>query len=315
MSYSQGKLGRVWGVIQVLLKSSRYLTIMQNLIILRFPSKKFWTWEVYGLGASTKNLLGLPPRTILTLGSDHGINLTTVADEMEQSLGGSSYITWSSWRADLIFEDLRKVIVVQHPWVAFRKQHKIEPRAERVGTLAFSPHTVPGMRSEKFDYTEYIIKLSNLPPQFQPVTLCLHVHDAKLQRLMEVSRLGVRIVTVGHSLNYRYTERFYELVGGFRYCTSPKIGSQLFYAEEFGIDYFLFNPTQFRGDLPEYSGPPLDSDLVEEIESAFSLDNLLITREERKSIIRRAMGLDFARIDSQEIRRLLIGLDGASKKH
>lgn len=279
--------------VRAFIKASRIVTGLHNLSLRRLPSPRFWTWEVYGLGVSLKDLLELDQSLVLSLGSDHGINLTTVADEMEESLGGAAYVTWSAWRAGIKFQNNRHVILIQHPWVGYRNKHNLKPKESRRGTLAFVPHSAPGVESDKFDIFDYASHLLELPEKFQPITLCLHVHDLDWAESARLLSMGVSVDTVGHSLSPAYTRRFYSLVSRYEYATSPIAGSQLFYVAEFGIDYFLFNPTGYQQNLRDYKGPPLDAGIVQRIEKAFSLDGYENYELERVSITREALGLDF----------------------
>ena len=293
-------------LIRTVLKSSRLLTQLSNLAIGRRPSNQFWTWEVYGLGIATKSVLGVPQRKVLALGSDHGVNLTTVPDEMEESLSSDAYVTWSHWRAGLNFANNRQVIAMQHPWVSYRKKIGISLSDHRAGTLAFVPHTVPGMKTEDFNIHDYVSRLLSLPKTFHPITLCLHVHDVSVKRILDLTKQGVAVETVGHSLSPHYVKRFYSLARNFRYATSPIIGSQLFYMQEFGVDYFLFNPSSYQGKLLGYRGPALDATLTKNIELAFSLENVSQASEEKSSIIQSAMGINYSDASSENIRTLLL---------
>lgn len=275
------------------LKNSRFLTILVNILRLSFPSKYFWTWNLYGLGSSMRKNLGLSPWSRLHIGSDHGIALSTEPLKEEIESPSNFHVTWSTWRENLPFPDNRVVIRVQHPWIPFRKRGGFQLSPSPSGTLSFLPHSVPGQASEKFDVSSYIDSVLALPSKFHPVVFCIHSHDITRELVDKISASGCRVTTVGNSLHPDYVNRFYKLVSQFEYATSPTAGSQLFYCEEFGLKYFLYpvketNPTT----LANYKIANSTRVRLLELESLFSLENLGQEEQKKREVVSNALSLD-----------------------
>jgi hypothetical protein len=268
---------------------------LQNLALGRKPSAQFWTWEVYGLGHATKDLLGIPQHKTLNCGSDHGVHLETDASAEEIMLGSDLFVTWSKWRTNLKFQDGRRVVQMQHPWISYSQKHRLRKSSGEGprGTLAFVPHSVPGMESEYFSLSDYIQELLSLPVEFHPISLCFHVHDLNFRTMMLAIRMGTPVETVGAPLSPSYARRFYKLIRNFKFATSPGIGSQLFYCEELGLEYFLFDPSRkFQRGLLSHSGPGQSPEVEGRIRELFTLQGVSQHKEEKAAIVSDALGLN-----------------------
>jgi hypothetical protein len=279
----------------------------------RTPDKTFWTWEVYGLGATLRRVLGLGWRQKLSVGSDHGVSLGIEPGEADLGIQTNLHVTWSSWRAKMIFPDGRAVLRAQHPWVPYRKMkgYCLSPRAQ--GTIVFVPHSVPGLSLEEFDLELFLVSLESLPSKMRPFTVCLQVHDATLEFIMKIIKAGHRFVTVGSSLSPSYADRFYRIVRAFEYATSPSIGSQLFYCHELGIKYFLFDQeNKFQRKLKPTDGvPPPSLAIVQEIEEAFAFRSLGQSSGAKDSIVAAGLGLQ---LEAKELYGYLPLLESLKKK-
>jgi hypothetical protein len=287
-------LSRYFKIFLLLTKSSRTLAVLLNLILRRLPSKEFWTWEVYGLGHATKHSLGVSRHQTLKCGSDHGVLLQTEPSPEEILLGSDLFVTWSSWRANLKFPDGRAVVQMQHPWISYRKMLGFRtPRiGQSEGTLAFAPHSVPDLEDEGFKLKEYLYELRSLPAEFHPISICFHVHDLSIKNLLLTLQMGFRVETVGASLSPLYTRYFYKMIDNFKFATSPIIGSHLFYCHEYGLKYFLHDPSrQFQRKLVSYGGPVAAPEIQARIESLFTIQGISENMEEKDAIVSEALGL------------------------
>lgn len=313
MSVGKKNWGALLSYLELITKTSRTLALLENLLILRIPSQKFWSWEVYGIGIAVKKLLGIPSRKVIACGSDHGVMLEFEPSKEEISMGSDIFITWSAWRLNLDFPDRRKVVPMQHPWVAYRRKLNLTCQPGKRGTLVFVPHSVPGLPTETFSLEQYIQELAKLPSEFHPLTLCFHVHDVNRTNIEIARRLNIDVQTVGASLSPKYVQRFYKLISRYQFATSPAVGSQLFYCEEFGLNYFLFNPGgKFQRQLVGYRGPEIDADFLTTIENLFTLEGVERHKKLKTDLVRDALGLDFPEPQSEEVSRILhshIGLD------
>jgi len=281
--------------LQNWLRCSRLLGQIANISNMFVPSRKFWTWGLYGLGFALKSNLGLPQRQRLKLGSDHGVSLSTSPSRAEKAMESSIFITWSKWRAEnMKFSDGRTVLQVQHPWVPFRKANNIILSKEPAGTLVFVPHSVPGIPSPALNLNAYITFINSLPKEFHPLTFCLHFNDMRRGLDKDIKKRGFRVTTAGNTLHPRFANRFYSILRDFEYATSPTIGSQLFYAHELGVKYFIHDyQVKARGEeLVDAGDAAWLKTLVARIEEAFSRDKLNLYSAIKDDIVRDALGLD-----------------------
>ena len=135
---------------------------------------------------------------------------------------------------------------VQHPWVHYRRKHyPLKTAEERKGTLAYFPHTNPNT-DLNFDVDKYISQLCALPREFQPIVICLMVHDVKKDLHEHLRKYDMPLVTAGNTNSQYFVDNFYTLAGNFRYTTSPEIGSHTFYLIEAGIPFFLLGDKTSR---------------------------------------------------------------------
>ena len=288
------KMRLVCDLLSLFVRKSRILAALERIVKLRSPDKKFWTWEVYALGATLRQVLNIGWGPKLNAGSDHGISLGTEPSRADLLLETDLHITWSSWRSTMNFPDGRMVSRTQHPWVPYRKLKGYHLSSQARGTIVFVPHSVPGLDYEEFDLDAYLETLKALPKPFQPLTLCLQFHDASVGAVIKIAKAGFRAVTAGNSLSLSYADRFYSLIRTHEYATSPSIGSQLFYCHELGLKYFLFDPgKKFQRKLKPTNGVPSPNlGLVQKIEEAFDLANMGSRLRERDTLVSAGLGLD-----------------------
>tara|TARA_Y100000588_G_scaffold384143_1_gene474812 strand:+ start:691 stop:1428 length:738 start_codon:yes stop_codon:yes gene_type:complete len=134
------------------------------------------------------------------------------------------------------------------PFVYYRRRHRIDPLPDTQGTLAFAPHTTPNAHHE-IDYPRYIAQLKALPEEYQPVSVCLHMHDIVKGYHRAFIESGFPTYTAGHAHDHRFAERFYDMLRQFRYTTAVEIGSHTFYSVEMGIPFFVYGDRYCRVNL------------------------------------------------------------------
>ena len=198
---------------------------------------------------------------------------------------------------------------MQHPWVSYSHKHGLRkpPRGGPTGTLAFVPHSVPGMEAESFSLSEYVEEVLSLPADFHPISFCFHVHDINLRTLLAAAKMGIRVETVGAPLSPSYVRRFYKLVRRFRFATSPGIGSQLYYCQELGLEYFLFDPsTKFQRKLLAFDGPGQSPELEKRIQQIFTLRGISENTEEKTLLVCDALGLSIEVPESSNIKEAFL---------
>jgi hypothetical protein len=139
----------------------------------------------------------------------------------------------------------KKVIQIIHPWISYRRLRGITRSKRREGTLVFFTHGTPDVKYEGRDSEEYFEKLRELPDKFQPVVLCLYMHDVETGLHKELRRHGFPIVTAGNTSSTNFVDQFYDLVKGYSYATAQTWGSYTAYCVELGIPFY------FLGERPE----------------------------------------------------------------
>lgn len=278
------------------LRTSRILTIASIISRVGFPSKIFWTWNVYSLGYSLRKGQNLSRFTSLNFSSDHGIALEVKPLAQEEAIPAGTHFTWCSWREGMEFANRREVVRIQHPWIQYRSRLGLSRKLDSQGTLVFGPHSVVGYSEEFFDLRSYIELLSALPSAFGDLTYCLHPHDVSYKTIDTLRKAGVRVTTAGNSLHPLFAQRFYKIAAQHKYATSPKIGSHLFYCHEFGLEFFLYDPElRFQRTLTKPEGQvEVAQEYKTLVEEAFMLHNVGLQTKEKNKLVSEALGLDLA---------------------
>lgn len=206
----------------------------------------YWTSELYCFGKCIRSYARYPRLLPLFVYADHGVALHSNLFPHE---------TTNSARVHFSFHPLkekryrvsanRQIVRICHPWVSYRRSKRIERALPTNGTLVFVAHHAPGVKWENHDTLEYFETLRALPAKYQPVVLCLHMHDINAGLHKKLRKLGFPIVTAGDTSSVRFVDRFYDLVTRFSYATSQGWGSQVAYCVELGVPYF------FLGERPK----------------------------------------------------------------
>jgi hypothetical protein len=174
-----------------------------------------------------------------------------------------------------------------HPFVFYRRKYKVDRADDARGTLVFPSHSIYNTE-ELSDIDAYIRQLKKLPDIYKPLAVCLHCVDVNKGKYKKYMDAGFPVYTAGHTNNYRYVERFYDVLRHFKYATSNAYGSYIYYAVEMGIPFFM------HGDEVEYenySDPGLPVGRVKitfpyvlRIYSMFSEMTTVISEEQRKEV-------------------------------
>jgi hypothetical protein len=253
----------------------------------------FWAVETYSFGKTFRRMLKWPWFLPLPFDGDHGVELSDKYFRHEELTQAKTYVTWSTWKKNHPNPE-KQTVHSMHPWVHYRRQRRLTVRPEACGTLVFISHTLPKSEKLGFDYKEYFSSLNDLPKEMHPFTICVQMHDVRKGVALELIKLGLPVVTVGNSSNPLFVDRFYDLLSRYRYATSNVIGSQLFYAQEFGVDYFLFGPEVLESvnrDKGESYYRAWDATLVNRVKEEFSWPRIGQNANKAK-ILSEALGLN-----------------------
>lgn len=206
---------------------------------LSFPFS--WTPELYSFGKCIRTLNAYPGFLPLFIYSDHGAGLHSNLYPHELNNNSNVHLTWHPEKSKR-YANLkdRKILRVPHPWIGYRRKKGINKSENTSGTIVFFTHHVPGIRWEGHSTEDYFERLRNLPKEFHPIVLCLHMHDINAGHHKVLRKYGFPIVTAGNTVSYNFVDRFYELIKTFSYGTSQEWGSQVAYCIELGIPYFFF---------------------------------------------------------------------------
>ncbi len=207
----------------------------------------YWTSEVYSFGKCFRSWTKYPKVLPLFVEADHGVGLASQLFPRDFESQTKVYFTWHLIKEQRYknYFPKKKVIQIIHPWIPYRRLQGITRSERPQGTLVFFTHSTTAVKWEGHDTEEYFEQLRGLPDRFQPVVLCLHMHDIKAGLHKELRRHGFSIVTAGNSLSTDFVDRFYDLVKDYAYATSQTWGSQVAYCVELGVPYF------FLGERPK----------------------------------------------------------------
>lgn len=260
----------------------------------KFSPIAFWETETYSFGKTYRHWLKWPWYLPLPMIGDHGVNLKRKYTVRELNPKAKTYVTWSSWR-NMEPNTNSRVVRIQHPWVTYRRDKRIEPKPDRLGTLIFISHTTSRISRAEFDFGKYFSELSDLPEAFHPLAICIQMHDVRKGLHLELERFGLPIFTAGNSSSPFFVDRFYDLLSRFKFATSNVAGSQLFYSEEMGVPYFLYGPHPTErldgGPVRSYYEDD-DADLVEKAHRLFQLERVGEDSDEKLQFVSETLGLD-----------------------
>ena len=202
-----------------------------------------WTAEIYGLGKSLRYISEYPQWLPIDAVFCHGVNFEPRLYKHERENPARIYI---GWHPQLIENNntinSKKIIRIPHPWVRYRHLMNYQLQESRSGTIVFYPHTTGSDRLE-WDPRSYLESLRGLEEKFQPITICLHHHDATPNNRKLIEEYNFQSVTLGDPFSRMFVDKFYELVCQFKFATSTDWGSQTAYCTELGLPYFYFGKT------------------------------------------------------------------------
>lgn len=135
------------------------------------------------------------------------------------------------------------------PFAYLVRHLKYEPAPfeQRSGTIAFPAHSVPG-NEVIGKYEEYAEELSNLPPEFHPITVSVHPHDIRLGKHNSFVNRGLEVITCGDAspLQVNFLKNFIHFCAPKKYITANSLDSACSYGMYLGLKLF------FTGSPPPY---------------------------------------------------------------
>lgn len=212
-------------------------------------------YSIYGLHAIIKEYADCPPSLPLYCRYEHGWDPMPRSDPYDAMTDKPLMLVWSKRRLEL-WNKVSSIpaAVVGAPFVHYRKSRNIEKDIAAKGTVAFPAHST-SLIDAVFNIDEYCELLKSLPEEFQPITICLHIHDMERKKDEIYQKHGFDVVNAGPIwvLGFEFVQNFYEILSSHKYATSNQIGSYSFYAVEMGIPFFILGES---AEL-DNSGEPL----------------------------------------------------------
>ncbi len=257
----------------------------------------YWTAEVYGFGRYIREYGFYPKWFPLCIYTDHSPGNRDSPSPHELASSAPVQVYHSAHRVKQWRTISKKpCYCLYSPYVYFRKSRKIGKSDDAKGTIAFPAHSTDAIDNIS-DVQVYIDQLKNLPPEYQPVSVCLHATDVKKGLHRDFIRNGFSVYTAGDPFSGKFIERFYSIIRNFKYATSNLGGSYLYYCVEMGIPFFLY------GDGPKYinkSDPNVETgeytsyrkqSTYQELVRLFSTIRASVTDEQEK-FVHSGLGLD-----------------------
>lgn len=198
--------------------------------------------EVYSFGRCYREWTGWPRWLPIPVYGDHGVVLEPSLDPHEERNTARVHLTFNVQRATAHMSRLdRRVLLVQHPWITFRRSHGIELSPARRGTLFFVTHSVPGLESLEL-LPEAVRSLRERAGDMEPIVVMLHKHDIRRGLHREFIEAGLPVVTAGNTTSPLFIERFYAIVSCFAAALTDDVSSHVVYCEELGLPIRLTDP-------------------------------------------------------------------------
>lgn len=211
--------------------------VQRNLKLVPSP---FWTAEIYGFGRQISKYGYYPYFLPLCIYTDHGPGYYDEIPIHELESGAPAQLYHSQHSVHLWKKAVSKnAYCLYSPFVFYRRNRKLSVSQSAKGTIAFPAHSTPSI-DDVGGFGKYIEDLKNLPEQYHPITVCLHMHDIRKDLHMDFIRSGFNVVTAGNSLDQRFIQRFYEIVASHKYATSNVPGAYLYYCVEMGVPFFTY---------------------------------------------------------------------------
>ncbi len=200
----------------------------------------YWTSELYGHGRIIREYAFYPRFLPLIAYSDHGLTGSDVPYKHELETDAPIFLTYSKKKAEN-FKKLtgKKSYILLWPDIYYRRKNNIQRNERQNGTIAFANHGTPDLVNGG-DLDAYARALKKLPEKYQPVTVCLHMHDINNGEHQIFMKHHLPVVTAGNTSDIRFTERLYRILKNYSYATSNAIGTYSVLSIEMGIPFFIY---------------------------------------------------------------------------
>ncbi len=206
----------------------------------------YWPAELYSFGKYIREYGYFPKILPLAIYCEHsGPSYSDTPYKHEVETEAPIFLSHSLVKA-IKYSNItgKKAYPMMSPSVFYRRKNNIIREKNAIGTIAFPSHSLPTWEL-KFDVKKYCADLKRLPIEFQPLSVCLHMHDINSQVYKDYQREGLNVVTAGNTSDYRFIERLYSLMKNSKYATSNIPGTIGPLCIEMGMPFFIY------GDYPQ----------------------------------------------------------------
>lgn len=125
----------------------------------------------------------------------------------------------------------------------YRQKKGIVQDENAEGTLFFTAHSTEQVKA--YDNIEKTLKiLSELPDYLKPIKVSIYYTDLLRGLNKAYEENGYETFTNGHRKDTSFIDNFYKTLRSAKFAMGTHLGSQIYYAIEMGIPYFII------GDIP-----------------------------------------------------------------
>lgn len=212
----------------------------------------YWPNNNYGLSRAVKEYAGYPIDKPLFAIVPHGVylNVDGAAPALEVQNPLPAVLSFPEYVDDAYARTTNKMVIPSAaPFLyALANMGGCSPRQDRTGTVFFPQHSTAKVHVHA-PLEEIAERLTQLPDEYQPVTVCAHWYDYSIGLHEPFARRGMRIVSAGHLTDDEFVYRLIHIMAAHRYAGSNALGSNAFYAIAVGMPYWIMDaPTTVEAD-------------------------------------------------------------------
>jgi len=230
----------------------------------------YWTAELYSFGKNIRDYGYFPSFLPLCVYSEHSAPAYRLDPYKHEIETDAPIFLCHSKSKSIIYTKLtgKKSYNIFSPNVFYRRKNKIIQHKNANGTVVFPTHSNPTWES-KFDINQYCDDLIKLPKSFQPVTVCLHMHDINLGNHKIYQDKGFNVVTAGNSSDYKFVDRLYEIMKYAKFISSNGPGTIGPLSVEMGIPFFIYGSKSKSKNISDPNFPSNEIVLPSNTETMF----------------------------------------------
>lgn len=246
--------------------------------------------EIYGNGRALRSVVQWPHSFPIPVNVDHSVNLSYELEKGEVASSSFTHLVFPTWRNNSVNRERKRIFQTVHPWVRYRRQMGYSPGPEACGTLVFIDHGTTEKKSREVDWESYFSSFAGLSQCLRPTAILLHSNDIENGIHRHLRRFNLPIFTLGNRFDPMFVDRFYDLVGKFKYTTSTLIGSHVFLSEEYGVKFFIHGPRRIDALV---EGPNRIGTWEGRFEEAMTLWSAPVRKfgREKRDFVSNALGL------------------------